>query len=127
MLEESATLALHEGLRYADAIKASDEALKVRNRDAAVSRVVLQGCHVAPPSAAAESSFIAKRANMTVISYREGGSMTYPDPKYVGGGGEASATFRPAGHAPEVTYASGNTAHYLATGASTDGLFGLYR
>jgi hypothetical protein len=53
--------------------------------------------------------------------------MTYPDPNYLGEGGEASAIYRPAGHAPEVTYASGNTAHYLATGASTDGLFGLYR
>ena len=53
--------------------------------------------------------------------------MSYPDPTYLGEGGEASATFRPADHAPELTYASGNTAHYLATGASTGGLFGLYR
>ena len=53
--------------------------------------------------------------------------MTYPHPRYLADSGEASATFRPADHAPEVTYASGNTAHYLATGASTDGLFGLYR
>ena len=53
--------------------------------------------------------------------------MTYPEPRYHGDSGEASATFRPADHAPEVAYASGNTAHYLATGASTGGLFGLYR
>jgi mannose-6-phosphate isomerase-like protein (cupin superfamily) len=53
--------------------------------------------------------------------------VTYPEVRYRGEGGEASATYRPAGHEPEVTYASGTTVHYLATGASTDGLFGLYR
>lgn len=53
--------------------------------------------------------------------------MTYPDPRYLGEGGEVSAVHRPADHAPEVTYRNGTTAHYLATGASTDGLFGLYR
>jgi mannose-6-phosphate isomerase-like protein (cupin superfamily) len=52
--------------------------------------------------------------------------MSYPEPRYHGAG-EASATYRPADHAPELTYPNGNTAHYLATGASTDGLFGLYR
>ena len=53
--------------------------------------------------------------------------MTYPEPRYHGETGEASATYRPADHPPELTYANGNTAHYLATGASTGGLFGLYR
>lgn len=53
--------------------------------------------------------------------------MSYPEPSYHGAAGEQTATFRPADHAPEVTYASGNSAHYLATGASTGGLFGLYR
>ena len=53
--------------------------------------------------------------------------MTYPDPRYFGDAGEPSATVRPADHAPEVTYANGGAAHYLATGASTGGLFGLYR
>ena len=53
--------------------------------------------------------------------------MTYPEPRYRGTDGETSATFRPAGHAPEVTYANGGAAHYLATGASTGGRFGLYR
>ena len=53
--------------------------------------------------------------------------MTYPDPRYVGDGGEVSATYREAGHEPELTYQTGNTAHYLATGASTSGQFGLYR
>jgi len=53
--------------------------------------------------------------------------MTYPPPRYHGDHGEISATYRPVSTAPELTYASGGTAHYLATGASTDGLFGLYR
>ena len=53
--------------------------------------------------------------------------MSYPEPRYLGEGGEASAIYRPADQAPDLTYPSGNTAHYLATGASTHGLFGLYR
>ena len=53
--------------------------------------------------------------------------MSYPEPRYHGAAGEASATYRPADQAPELTYPNGNTAHYLATGATTDGLFGLYR
>ena len=53
--------------------------------------------------------------------------MSYPEPQYHGSTGEASATFRPADAAPEVTYANGTTAHYLATGASTGGTYGLYR
>jgi mannose-6-phosphate isomerase-like protein (cupin superfamily) len=52
---------------------------------------------------------------------------SYPEPRYHGATGEASATYRPADHAPELTYPSGNTAHYLATGASTGGTYGLYR
>lgn len=47
--------------------------------------------------------------------------MSYPEPRYHGASGEQTATFRPADHAPEVTYPTGNTAHYLATGASTYG------
>ncbi|WP_113703249.1 cupin domain-containing protein [Nonomuraea lactucae] len=53
--------------------------------------------------------------------------MTYPDPTYFGDKGEINATYRPAGHEPDLTYRSGNTVHYLATGASTNGQFGLYR
>ena len=51
----------------------------------------------------------------------------YPEPRYDGDTGLTEATFRPAGHPPEVTYASGGTAHYLATGELTRGQFGLYR
>jgi mannose-6-phosphate isomerase-like protein (cupin superfamily) len=53
--------------------------------------------------------------------------MSYPDPRYFGEGGEVSATYRPVDHPPELTSASGNKTHYLATGKSTHGLFGLYR
>ncbi len=53
--------------------------------------------------------------------------MSYPEPRYLGDGGEASATFRPNDAPPDITYQSGGTADYLATGASTGGLFGLYR
>jgi mannose-6-phosphate isomerase-like protein (cupin superfamily) len=53
--------------------------------------------------------------------------VSYPEPRYLGEGGEVSATHRLAGHEPELTYPSGNTAHYLATGATTNGQFGLYR
>lgn len=52
---------------------------------------------------------------------------SYPSPRYHGEGGELNATFRPAGHEPELAYRSGGTVHYLATGASTNGQFGLYR
>ena len=53
--------------------------------------------------------------------------MSYPEPRYDGDTGLTEATFRPVGHQPEVTYASGGTAHYLATGELTRGQFGLYR
>ncbi|MGH8969399.1 MAG: cupin domain-containing protein [Actinomycetes bacterium] len=53
--------------------------------------------------------------------------MSYPEPRYHGDGGEATGSFRPAGHEPELVNSSGGGAHYLATGASTSGQFGLYR
>jgi quercetin dioxygenase-like cupin family protein len=53
--------------------------------------------------------------------------VSYPEPRYLGDPGLTNASFRPSGHAPELTYPSGGTAHYLATGASTNGQFGLYR
>jgi mannose-6-phosphate isomerase-like protein (cupin superfamily) len=53
--------------------------------------------------------------------------MSYPSPKYRGEKGEPNATYRPVGTPPEFTYSSGNTVHYLATGQSTNGQFGLYR
>jgi mannose-6-phosphate isomerase-like protein (cupin superfamily) len=53
--------------------------------------------------------------------------VTYPEARYQADNGEVSASFRPGDHAPDLTYANGTKVHYLATGASTDGLFGLYR
>ena len=53
--------------------------------------------------------------------------MTYPPARYRGDGGEASATYRPTSAPHDITYKSGNTADYLATGATTEGLFGIYR
>jgi mannose-6-phosphate isomerase-like protein (cupin superfamily) len=53
--------------------------------------------------------------------------VSYPQPRYLGEGGERTATFRPMGHAPDLRYPNGNTVHYLGTGATTGGHFGLYR
>jgi mannose-6-phosphate isomerase-like protein (cupin superfamily) len=53
--------------------------------------------------------------------------MTYPPPVYHGDNGELTATHRGPDAPPELTYRTGNTVHYLATGASTGGQFGLYR
>jgi mannose-6-phosphate isomerase-like protein (cupin superfamily) len=53
--------------------------------------------------------------------------MSYPDAVYLGETGELSGRFRPAGAEPELKYAGGGSASYLATGASTNGQFGLYR
>ena len=53
--------------------------------------------------------------------------MTYPDPRYLGEAGEVSARFRPVDAPPELSLGGGGAASYLATGASTNGQFGLYR
>lgn len=53
--------------------------------------------------------------------------MSYPEPVYHCETGEISATYRTADQPPDLTYRSGGTVHYLATGASTNGQFGLYR
>lgn len=53
--------------------------------------------------------------------------MSYPDASYFGDTGEMSGSFRPAGAEPDLRFAAGGGASYLATDASTDGRFGLYR
>ncbi|GAB3532384.1 cupin domain-containing protein [Phytohabitans suffuscus] len=54
--------------------------------------------------------------------------MSYPPTLYTGEGGEITASYRPDGHEPELTYPrTGGAVHYLATNASTAGQFGLYR
>jgi mannose-6-phosphate isomerase-like protein (cupin superfamily) len=52
--------------------------------------------------------------------------MSYPEPRYHGDSGEQTAWFRPADAEPDLD-TMGGFAHYLATGATTDGRFGLYR
>ncbi|MGH9245299.1 MAG: cupin domain-containing protein [Acidimicrobiales bacterium] len=53
--------------------------------------------------------------------------MSYPEARYLGDTGEVSAVYRPAATEPELQTPGGGSAHYLATGASTNGQFGLYR
>ncbi len=53
--------------------------------------------------------------------------MTYPPPVYLGEGGEVSARMRPVDTPPDLPRPDGGAAAYLATGATTDGRFGLYR
>ncbi len=53
--------------------------------------------------------------------------MSYPPPRYLGDTGELSGRFRPADTARELDNDSGGGAAYLATGASTNRQFGLYR
>ncbi|MGB7449127.1 MAG: cupin domain-containing protein [Ornithinimicrobium sp.] len=51
----------------------------------------------------------------------------YPPDVYHGDHGQVSAWMRTAATEPDITYASGGTCEYLATGDQTDGRFGLYR
>ena len=51
--------------------------------------------------------------------------MSYPDPTYFGTG-DVLARYRPADTPPELPR-TGGSASYLATGATTNGRFGLYR
>jgi mannose-6-phosphate isomerase-like protein (cupin superfamily) len=53
--------------------------------------------------------------------------MSYPDPVYHGRSGEVSARLRSDDSPADITYPNGTTVDYLATGASSDGRFGLYR
>ncbi|MCW2880505.1 MAG: cupin [Sphaerisporangium sp.] len=54
--------------------------------------------------------------------------MSYPDPRYFADKGEVSATYRHSGQEAELTIGSGGTVvGYVATGATTNGQFGLYR
>ncbi len=52
--------------------------------------------------------------------------MSYPEPRYLGDGGETSATARTGDAAPDLVLPATDV-HYLATGTSTGGDFGLYR
>ena len=52
--------------------------------------------------------------------------MSYPPPVYRGDGGEVTAWLRPADTPPELPRPQG-AAHFIATGETTSGRFGLYR
>jgi mannose-6-phosphate isomerase-like protein (cupin superfamily) len=52
--------------------------------------------------------------------------MSYPPPRYHGDSGEVSVSFRRA-HQPAELKTGTGYCHYLATGSSTHGQFGLYR
>ena len=51
----------------------------------------------------------------------------YPPDRYTGPDGEVNASLRRADAPAELQLAGGGAAHYLATGATTGGAFGLYR
>ncbi|GAA3689953.1 cupin domain-containing protein [Nonomuraea antimicrobica] len=55
--------------------------------------------------------------------------MSYPEPRYFGETGERGGVIDPAGRVPDLTIgaADGTKVHYLATGGSTNGAYGLYR
>jgi mannose-6-phosphate isomerase-like protein (cupin superfamily) len=52
--------------------------------------------------------------------------MSYPEPRYLGETGEASAVLHPADAPPDLE-SKATVCRYLATGAATNGQFGLYR
>lgn len=53
--------------------------------------------------------------------------MTYPPPLYRGNNGELTTTVRRNTTEPDFVYPNGSRVHYLSTGRTTDGLFGLHR
>jgi mannose-6-phosphate isomerase-like protein (cupin superfamily) len=53
--------------------------------------------------------------------------VSYPPDAFTAQTPEVSATFRPEGHPAEIARGNGTDTHYLATGATTGGRFGLYR
>lgn len=53
--------------------------------------------------------------------------MSYPPPRYIDDTGSVSATFRPAATPADLAIGVRSRVGYLATGATTEGQFGLYR
>lgn len=52
---------------------------------------------------------------------------TYPPARYHGNLGQRTAWVHPADAEPELTYTNGGLVSYLATGANTEGQFGMYK
>jgi mannose-6-phosphate isomerase-like protein (cupin superfamily) len=53
--------------------------------------------------------------------------LSYPNHLYTDKEGESTTWHRPVDAAPDIIYPTGNTAHYLITGARSGGLVGMYR
>lgn len=53
--------------------------------------------------------------------------MSYPEPRYLAENGEHSGTFHLTGEEPDLLIGTNTKVHYLATGDSTNGAYGLYR
>ncbi|MEV4360365.1 cupin domain-containing protein [Nonomuraea sp. NPDC049625] len=53
--------------------------------------------------------------------------MSYPDARYLGDKGEVTGRLHTADTAPDLLIGGRTRVHYLATGASTGGQYGLYR
>jgi mannose-6-phosphate isomerase-like protein (cupin superfamily) len=53
--------------------------------------------------------------------------MSYPPARHLDAAGQVSATLRTADARPDLVIGARTQVHHLATGASTDGQFGLYR
>jgi quercetin dioxygenase-like cupin family protein len=53
--------------------------------------------------------------------------MSYPPARYLDEAGQVSAVLRTANAGPDLLIGERTQVHHLATGASTDGQFGLYR
>jgi quercetin dioxygenase-like cupin family protein len=54
-------------------------------------------------------------------------NLFYPPPVYGGDDGLVNGSLHRADDPPDLVYRAGGTVHYLATHASTNGQFGLYR
>ncbi|WP_043631822.1 cupin domain-containing protein [Nonomuraea candida] len=53
--------------------------------------------------------------------------MSYPEPRYFAEQGEHSGVLRPADQVPDLVVGTNTQVHYLATGGTTNGAYGLYR
>lgn len=53
--------------------------------------------------------------------------MSYPETRHLADAGEVSGSLRPAAREPDLRLGTGTRVHYLATSATTQGDFGLYR
>ena len=78
-------------------------------------------------SAARPRTVDARTASVPGMSLPNPLHRPYPADAYRASSGEASAWLRRDDAEPEITYRSGGTCEYLATGDSTGGHYGLYR